>query len=404
VAVQPNTTGYLIRTTNLPSNATGWAVCFWFRRTGAVGTGVVETLFEIVDDGDGDYAKVYVNDAGELHFQGINDFEDVNVFTPTLNTWYFFALRTTSATAGDLVYRAETATSFTSSTGRKFQTDGGWDRMVFLNNSGLLEPAAHFEAFCLKAFIGTLSDAQLWEQSVRMLPKAQGTALDSYVPLYTNSGADEGGRARDWTITGTLAAVATQPRGVTRGGPPGARLFIPAAAAGNTSTIAATLPNLTAAATFQQTNPCTVAATLPGLTAAAAFQQTNAATIAGTLPGLTAAAAFQQTNPATIAATLPGLTAAALMASTVGSIAGVLPGLTAAATFQQTNPAAIAATLAGLTAAALFSQTNVSSVAATLPGLVAALNMTSGTPAPPSTGRRPKDRDRSRDRGLRRRC
>jgi hypothetical protein len=217
VAVQPNTDGYLSRSTNLPSNATGWALCFWFRKTGSVGSGLLETLFEIVDNGDTDYLKVYADDTQALVFESVNDYENVSLFTPTTNTWYFVCIRTTSATTGDILWRADSATSFSSSTGRKFQTDGGWDVMTFLNNAGTLEPAQHFEAFALKLFIGTLTDAQAWEQSVRMLPRAVPSALDSYVPLYTNSGADEGGRARSWTVTGTLATVTSQPR-ISRGG------------------------------------------------------------------------------------------------------------------------------------------------------------------------------------------
>lgn len=209
MSVQPNTDGYLIRSASLPANSTGWTVAFWFQRTGSVGGGLVETLFEIVDDGDGDYCKVYLNDTHEVRFQGINDFEDVLLFTATLNTWYFLALRTTSSTAGDIVWRADSASSLSSSTGRKFQTDNGWDRLVLLNNSGFLEGAQHFRMTAYKEWWSSLNDTQLLTESRWRSPQAASPAC--YLPFIAASGSDQSGNGRNFTVTGTLASSAAEP-------------------------------------------------------------------------------------------------------------------------------------------------------------------------------------------------
>lgn len=291
MAVQPNSDGYLIRTSNLPSNSAGWGLDLFFRRTGSVGSGLSETLIELSDDSDGDYVKVYMPDTHVLRFQGINDFEDVELFTPTINVWYYLFAGTTSSTAGKVMWRTMDATSLSSSTGRKFQTDNGWDRVVVLNNGGFLEPAAHFEAFCLRMYIGNMSDAQVWERSVRMLPRLPLSALDSHVPLITNVGTDMSGRGRSWTVTGTLATVATQPR-VIHGGSMPPQLIVP-----STATAPVTLPLVEATASPQAPSVTVVQpVTLPlaAATATALEPAMGGATQPVTLPlGIATAQALQ---------------------------------------------------------------------------------------------------------------
>jgi hypothetical protein len=248
MAAQPDATGYLSRATNAPSNAAGWAVCFWFRRTGAVGAGVTETLWELSETGGtSDYLRLYVKDTNTLFWEAAgNVYEDASLQALTLNQWYFICARTSSATTGDVLWRADNATSFSSSA-RAFETDNGWDAMTFMNNGGHLEAAQHFEFLALKVFIGTLTDAQIWEQSVRMLPRCSPAILDCYLPLYTGSGADEGGRARNWTVTANVNTVASQPA-ISRGGAGRTRVHRPTASA-----VAVTFSGpVTASAAIQQ--------------------------------------------------------------------------------------------------------------------------------------------------------
>jgi hypothetical protein len=216
VSVQPNTDGYLIRSASLPANATGWTICFWFQRIGAVGTGVVETLLEVVDNGDGDYIKIYVDDAGSVHFQGINDFEDVSLFTATLNTWYFLALTTTSATAGNVYWRADASGSLSSSTGRKFQTDNGWDSIVLANAANFLEDAQHFRVTDYKEWNAALSSGQLLTESSSRAPVVT-SGISCYLPLLTVSGTDQSGAGHNFTQTGTMAANASEPTSLASG-------------------------------------------------------------------------------------------------------------------------------------------------------------------------------------------
>jgi hypothetical protein len=217
MSVQVLTTGDLRRTTNLPVNATGWALGFWFRKTAAIGSGIFETIFEL-GDAVGNYLKFYLDGtAQDLRWQASGSvFEDVSLFTPTNGTWYFVAVRTASATTADILWRAATATSLSSSTGRACGTSV-WTKMFFANNEASGEPTANTELAGLKLFLGTLSDAQVWEQSARLLPRCDAAILDSFLPLHTNSGTDEGGRARNWTVTATLTSVASTPN-VARGG------------------------------------------------------------------------------------------------------------------------------------------------------------------------------------------
>lgn len=212
MSVQPNTNGYLVRSASLPANATGWAVCFWFRRTGAVGAGLIETLFEIIDNGDTDSIKIYVTETGDVHYQSVNDFEDVTLFNAALNTWYFIALKTFNATTGDVFWRADTDSSLSSSTGRKFQTDNGWDAIYLLNNAGLLETAQHFQMSAYKEYAtgAGITSAQLLTDSRWRSPQMPFAAF-CYLPFTSASGTDQSGAGHNFTITGTLAASTSEP-------------------------------------------------------------------------------------------------------------------------------------------------------------------------------------------------
>jgi hypothetical protein len=317
----------LRRTTNLPVNATGWAWGFWFRKTAAIGSGVFENLIEI-GDASGNYLKLYLDGtAQDLRWQASGGtFEDVSLFTPTNGTWYFVCLRTASATTGDILWRAATATSLTASSGRNFGAST-WTKMFFANNEGGLEPTANTELAALKIFVGTLSDALVWEQSARLLPRCDAAILDSYLPLYTNSGADEGGRARNWTVTATLAAVSSSPN-VARGGVGRGRFHRPTAAA------AATLPIATAAAAALALNVAAVQPVSLGVATAAAqaLSLTTVAVQPVTLPIASASAQTLALTAGSVApVTLPLATAAATaLAPTAGMVQPVTVPVAAA--------------------------------------------------------------------------
>jgi len=332
VSVQPNTDGYLVRTSSLPVNGTGWTAGFWFQRIGAVGSGLVETLFELVDNGDGDYIKIFVNDANEVHFQGINDFDDVSLFTATLNTWYYIALVTTSSTTGNVYWRADASGSLSSSTGRKFQTDNGWDSLTLLNNAGTLEVAEHFRMTSYKEWASALSSGQLLTESQSRAPVAGSSVC--YLPFTTASGTDQSGSGRNFTVNGTLAANASEPSSM---------------ADGVTSSVAGAL-SLTAAASVQVRNAATIAGSL-SLTAAAQMPVTNRAQVAGSL-SLAASAAMPVTNRAQVAGAMALVGAATLQTTLPVSIAGGF-SLAAAASMQVTNRAQIAGALSLVASASI---------------------------------------------------
>jgi hypothetical protein len=174
------------------------------------------------------------------------------------------------------------------------------------------------QAYAFKLYNVALSDAQIWEESVRVVPRGPVGSLDSFLPLYTASGADEGGLGRNWTITGTLGTVASQPA-ISRGGGTRPRVFLPLPPGAIAGTIAASLPGLTAALAGQVTDNVAIAATLPGLSAALSGQVTDPLAVAATLPGLTAAVQGAVTESVAIAATLPGLVAAVRLLDAGGS-------------------------------------------------------------------------------------
>lgn len=316
MSVQPNADGYLVRsgTANLPTNAAGYTIMKWFQRIGAVATGFNETLFELNDVGDGDYIKIYVNDAHEVHFQGINDFDDTNLFTATLNTWYFLALVTTSTTQGTVYWRADASGSLSSSAGRPFQTDNGWDSLTLLNNAGGLETAEHFRMSAYKEWHSALSSAQILAESNSRAPVVAGASC--YLPFTSASGSDQSGNGRNFTVTGTLAANAAEPTSisatvVTMGGP---------------LTVAAAIQS-PAAASLQPV-------TMGGALALAAAIQAPAITYPVALGG-----------PVPVAAAIQSPAALSVQPVTLGAPVAVSATVQAPAVGQLAQPTAVAATL-----------------------------------------------------------
>lgn len=355
----------------MPTNGAGWTFSFWMRVTG---TSVLRQAIFEMNDGVISYVNLNVAASGtQLRYEhdgGVT----TNLFSITAGTWYFVSISLVTTTTCQVRYYAAGATSLSAVTALA-SSNVTWALMtLFGNGVPGVDIADQFQVQAFKLFTKSLSDAELWEQSVRMLPNCPQADLDSYLPFYIASVTDEGGRARNWSTGGTMGPSALQPP-ISRGGRGRGRVTS-AASAGVSGAIAATLPGLTAAATLQLADVAAVAATLPGLTAAATVPLTHQAAIAATLPGLTAAAPLVLTHQAAIAATLPGLTAAAVL---------VLP-----------NAAMIAALLPGLTAAAVLRLTDQVAIVATLPGLVAALQLQNGSPSAPWT-RRNKSRARGRE-------
>jgi len=228
MAVQPNTNGYLGRSTNLPANGTsgtGWTVAFWMRLTNTPASSQV--VFNL-DNGSGAFVQLNFASSAALRLEtelGVQ----TTVATLTVGTWYFLAIRNLSLTTVQVANRSDSAFGLGTSAVCTV-LNGTWANMHLLSNAGSAIAADVQIAFA-KLYSGAgaqLSVAQMWEVSARQLPKLPTATLDSYMPLLGASGADEGGQARDWTVTGTLAAVAEQPR-ISRGGS-GARYVTPAGA------------------------------------------------------------------------------------------------------------------------------------------------------------------------------
>jgi hypothetical protein len=219
VAVQPNTDGRLSRATDLPVNSatpgTGWTVAFWMRLANTPAAG--EVVFNI-DNGAGGFVQLNFASSAALRIEtelGVQ----TTVATLTVGTWYFMALRSLSLTTVQGLFRTESALGALGSTAVCTMLSATWANMDLLSNAGA-SVAADVELAFFRMYSGTggvFSSAQLWEESWRQIPKTPGAPLDSYLPLHTGSGADEGGLARDWTVTGTLATLTTQPR-IVRGG------------------------------------------------------------------------------------------------------------------------------------------------------------------------------------------
>lgn len=215
MTVASNSSASLARTTNLPSSTTGWTVRFWLRQSAA--PAAYGSVF-CLDDGGGNYFEFETDSTTtplSLYWSGGGSGSQLIVDPGT--SWYFFAIVQTSSTASTVYYRSSTATALTS------VACGGVDTaaingMRFMQ-SGFGELLSNGEAIGFALWNAQLTAAELLEESYRIRPRRKAN-LDSHLPMIStaNVGRDLGGLGRDWTVTGTFAAAATQPPISTGGG------------------------------------------------------------------------------------------------------------------------------------------------------------------------------------------
>jgi len=131
--------------------------------------------------------------------------------------------------------------------------------------------------------------------------------------------------------------------------------------------LAATIADLTLAATATDPGSAVLAATIADLTLAATATDPGSALLAATIADLTLAATATVTDSAALAATIADLTLAATATVTdSAALAATIADLTSAATATVTDSAALAATIADLTLAATATVTDSAALDATI--------------------------------------
>lgn len=205
-------------------------------------------------------------------------------------------------------------------------------------------------------------------------PAAGGGFTSTRVDWNTDVG---GCRVEYKTLTTTTAVAATYTGPSTDSWITLAAAFDEAAGgAGNTMTVAATVPAPTSSATLTSTNALSVAANAGTPTSAATVTSTNSLAIAASVPAPAMAATMAADLVMTVAAPIPAPTAAAVLASTnVLTIATSVPAPGALAAMESANGIAVAASVPAPTSTATLTSTNALAVAGLAPSPAMAATM-----------------------------